>query len=1142
MQFPGSFAKSGIRQRFHVWLDKSIANRATFAGSVFVVSSICFLGLATTPVIYSQVSETLTIDGEHQISRLQEYFEYRLDTLSHSIRSLARNSFVVNAFVDSSGRETYVQPLLRDYQAPFNLKGKVIVLDLNLQPIASSIYGNLSGYAGLAIADKAFKSGKAEIDIGAGGNSLMFAAPVFFPPASSNVGVVLLEVPLEHVFSAPSRYIAADYCYLVSVAQRTLFASTCPQGSPVGSADRNVSRKIGFAVAGESIDLSLEDHGKSIISAVGSILLVYFFLAIAAALLARLVARRQVFRLTQPLIDLSGIAQRIAMDPKSTALAPVYGDDEIGQLAKTFNAMLGEMRGLQVGLEARVSEKTRELSASERRFRAVFESSPVPSALNDSEGNITDINSAFIEVFGYTREDIPNLEQWWRKAYPDPAYRQRVADSWLSHVEKAQGQTSVFEPLEVNIHCKDGRFRTVLAAAEPLGISFGGTLLVTLYDITERKRIEDSLRENDRILRTAIEALDEAFALFDPQDRLVFCNDKFKAIYAASADVIVPGASFGHIIRTGAERGQYADAVGRVDAWVAERMAAHLASNITLDQRLDDGRWMRILERRTSDGYIVGFRVDITALKLATEAAEAANLAKSRFLATMSHEIRTPMNGILGMARLLLEPSLAAGEREDFARTILNCGQTLHTLLNDILDLSKVEAGKFELESIVFEPLQIVHDTQALFAEVATRKNLRIETDCSAPAGQRYQGDPNRLRQMLSNLVGNAVKFTDQGHIRIEARELERSGQNAVLEFAVFDTGIGISKDKQSLLFQRFSQADGSTTRQYGGSGLGLSIVKSLARLMGGDAGVDSESGKGSHFWFRARAGLVTAGEDSRHARRVSTEQGSQAKTHLKLSGRVLVVEDNQTNRKVIEFTLAKYGLGVISAEDGLQGVNAIIQGVEPDLVLMDIQMPVMDGYAATRQIRQWESDNRRSRVPIIALTADAYEEDRQRCLAAGMDDFLAKPVDINELHRALSKWMDRDHDLADKHSLAAESAAAATPDGGEATFDEQRMLNQLGGDRMLARTIVLAATEDMQNYFGQLDQAVSSGDWALAKRVAHTLKSLSAQIGGIRLSRVMTEVDARLKRGETIDASELASLRIGHAELADQVSAWLMK
>lgn len=393
------------------------------------------------------------------------------------------------------------------------------------------------------------------------------------------------------------------------------------------------------------------------------------------------------------------------------------------------------------------------------------------------------------------------------------------------------------------------------------------------------------------------------------------------------------------------------------------------------------------------------------ALRQSMADAQAANLAKSRFLATMSHEIRTPMNGILGMAQLLLTPNLAPQTQADYVRTILASGQTLLTLLNDILDLSKIEAGKFQLESGVVEPAQIVADIQLLFSGAAKAKNLQLECIWQGNAQARYQSDAHRLRQMLSNLVGNAVKFTKQGHIGIEGREIEHDGATAVLEFSVRDTGVGISADKLALLFKPFSQADSSITREFGGSGLGLSIVSNLARAMGGDVGVESEPGKGSRFWFRVRVRGV--GTDQGHGEMEHAPAGhGTAQAQASLQGHVLVVEDNLVNCMVIEAMLSRLGVTQTVANDGQQAVDALLRGERPDVILMDLQMPVMDGYAATQRIRQWAAENALSRVPIIALTADAFEEDRQHCLAVGMDGFLTKPLAIEDLKLALAQWL----------------------------------------------------------------------------------------------------------------------------------------
>jgi PAS domain S-box-containing protein len=502
--------------------------------------------------------------------------------------------------------------------------------------------------------------------------------------------------------------------------------------------------------------------------------------------------------------------------------------------------------------ERDISERNRTdalLRENEARYRMLTQTAADAIVTTDGQGRITDWNLAAERMFGHPREQIIGQPVSMLVA-------QRHQTEFREGLRKAievERAGVINEGVEMSALTRAGREIPVEFSLSKWQVGPDTFLTGVIRDISERKRKDEQLRESELLLRASIETIGEGFVIFDADDRLVFCNQEYRDFYPTSAPVIEPGRTFEEIIRYGVEHGQYRAAIGCEEAWLAETLERHRQGNLNRIHQLDDGRWLKIRERRTASGHTVGFRVDITDLQAAKQEAQAANVAKSQFLATMSHEIRTPLNAIMGMAQVLLMPKLKDAERLEYAHTIYSSGQILLKLLNDILDLSKIEAGRVDLESIAFEPAQILSQVQTLFAQSVAAKGLQIEASWRGPRGS-YLGDPHRLVQMLSNLVANALKFTERGSIRMEAREVRLKLHMATLEFSVSDTGIGIPEDRQKLLFQSFTQADSSTTRHYGGTGLGLSIVRTLARAMGGEVGVKSQDGRGSRFWFRIPA------------------------------------------------------------------------------------------------------------------------------------------------------------------------------------------------------------------------------------------------------------------------------------------------
>ena len=804
----------------------------------------------------------------------------------------------------------------------------------------------------------------------------------------------------------------------------------------------------------------------------------------------------------------SGIAGCWAA-PIATATGPVHGCFAL-MFASVQPALADDLKILAhvaqlaaAALDDRAAEEG--LRASERKFRDMFQGHSAIMYLIDPESlRYVDVNRAAQRFYGYTHQEFLIKRISEINVAPEEGLRRDITAAMAS----GSGIITTRHRLA------DGSVRDMEVRLSPIyGTERKPLWFAVASDVTDRIRAEARLRESERRFRDVADAAGEYIFEVDLEGRYTYLSDRVEGVTGYKpADLI--GRRLFDMVPAAAARELEETFFDIVDRGVQFKDLEHPALH-------RDGWqvWKRISGVPFADagGVIVGYRGagrDITEfkrsqeeLRAAKEAAESANQAKSEFLAVMSHEIRTPMNGILGMARLLADEPLAPvmAKKVD---TIRESGEALLTILNDILDFSKLEAGRMAFEQVAFDLPQTLDSIATLLGGRAQEKGLELIHDIEPEVPPWLVGDVNRLRQVLLNLVGNAVKFTERGGVRVAVSRIDEDEAAVTLRFDVVDTGIGIPDQVRARLFQSFSQADSSIARRFGGSGLGLAICRQLVEQQGGRIGVDSRPGQGSRFWFRLRFGRSA----------VAPSRPTLAAVGPGRPLTILLAEDNAVNQAVAVGLLERMGHQVVAVTDGAAAVEAVRAG-RFEVVLMDMQMPVLDGVEATRLIRALPGSV--ARIPIIALTATAVQSEFERCLAAGMNDFLTKPIVPEVLAAALAR-----------HTAAIPAAAPEIPEipvaatappsppreppaqsGHLDTSVIVGLTDQLGREttREICRLFVSQITERRD----RLLDLGARGELRDLARVAHGVKGMAANLGFTALESFCLALERVSKSGD---------------------------
>lgn len=926
--------------------------------------------------------------------------EQRLESLLESAELLAANSLLVNAFIDKHYVDEYLKPLVENFKQEKYIDSLALV-DFDGEVVFQTDEEILK-YDESKELQLALNLTQNVIYIDKNRDELVYIIPVKY--YSTVQGAIVISYNLQNIIAL---YDKSENHIYTKFFKNSYTAYSKNYNANESYFKYELLDNSSYEIL-DKVDLTLEMGmvESAYLEPLKKEALYLVLFALLILLIGAFVSYYFATTIVNPILKLYNQVKRAPFEQQDI-YEPLGTDDELEALGYEYHAKEKKLQELNKNLELKIKESTKELEIEKNRFSLAIEGSQDGIWDWDVGKDRLYLSKLWKQMLGYEEDELDDSP----KNFFDHIH---IDDQ---EIVKQKLQKHFEDPLkfpysvEIRMLCKDGSYKWILAKAKA-SLNSDGTphrMVGSHADISMQKTLEFKLLEQRNFNRSLVDSANSIIAVIDKEGTMITINpygEKFtgytkeetasKPFFWArflpqeiqqNLLEVIEKATQGHIEKRIQNAWISKDGVEKVFEW----------SNAIISDANGDMQ------------YLTTIGVDISQIKEqekelieAKNHAEMATAAKSDFLANMSHEIRTPLNGIIGLSNLTLETDLNPIQR-NYLNKVVTSSKALMHVINDILDYSKVEAGKIEIERIPFELEATLQQVYNIFTYEAQQKGIALNIAIDPIVNNNLIGDPFRISQILINLVGNALKFTHSGFVDIRATLEKISDDTLRLKFAIKDSGIGIPKEKQIKLFQKFSQVDTSNTREYGGSGLGLTISQKLAQLMGGDISVQSQDGEGSTFSFSVVVGYANKEYETLSHDIKNSEDMRSKKIYAK--GKVLLVEDNEINQLVAKNNLENFGLSVSCAINGKEAVNKAKEN-RFDIIFMDLQMPVMDGFEATKLIREFDK-----KIPIIALSAAAMESDVKQTQDIGMNEHLAKPIDLLELKRVIIKYMNASYE-----------------------------------------------------------------------------------------------------------------------------------